>query len=68
MAPTSTPEPSTSRCCESTAGILALAEREGIEMPIAEQVGKVLYEGATAAEILENLLGREAKSETTGLA
>jgi len=53
---------------KSTAGILALAEREGIEMPIAEQVGKVLYEGATAAEILENLLGRQAKSETTGLA
>jgi len=52
---------------KSTRGILALAEREGVEMAIAEQVGRVLYEGATAAEILKNLMGREAGSETDGL-
>ena len=52
---------------KSTRGILALAEREGVEMPIAEQVGRVLYEGATAEEILENLMGRAAGSETEGL-
>ena len=53
---------------KSTRGILALAEREGVEMPIAEQVGRVLYEGARASEVLENLLGRAAGSETRGLA
>jgi len=52
---------------KSTRGILAIAEREGVEMPIAEQVGRVLYEGATASEILKNLMGRAAGSETQGL-
>lgn len=53
---------------KSTRGILALGEREGVEMPIAEQVGRVLYEGATAAEIMGNLMGRSVGSETHGLA
>ena len=52
---------------KSTKGILSIAHREGIEMPIAEQVGRVLYEGATADEILGNLMGRAAGSETEGL-
>lgn len=52
---------------KSTKGILSIAHREGIETPIAEQVGRVLYEGATAGEILENLMGRAAGSETEGL-
>lgn len=52
---------------KSTKGILAIGAREGVDMPIAEQVGRVLYEGATAAEILENLMGRTAGSETEGL-
>ena len=52
---------------KSTRGILAIGAREGVEMPIAVQVGRVLYEGATAAEILENLMGRAAGSETRGL-
>lgn len=49
---------------KSTKGILAIAAREGIDMPIAVQVGRVLYEGATAPEILENLMGRAAGSES----
>ena len=53
---------------KSTKGILALGARHGVEMPIAEQVGRVLYENATAVEILEILMGREAGSETEGLA
>lgn len=52
---------------KSTKGILAIAERQGVDMPIAEQVGRVLYEGATAPEILGNLMGRAAASETDGL-
>jgi len=52
---------------KSTRGILAIADREGVDVPIAEQVGRVLYEGATAAEVLEYLMGRAAGSETEGL-
>lgn len=52
---------------KSTKGILAIGVREGVDMPIAQQVGRVLYEGATAGEILENLMGRAAGAETEGL-
>ncbi len=48
---------------KSTRGILAIGEREGVEMPIAEQVGRVLYEGAAPAEAVANLMTRRAKSE-----
>ena len=51
---------------KSTRGILAIAERESVEMPIAEQVGRVLYDGATAAEVLEYLMGRAAGPEMKG--
>jgi len=37
-------------------------------MPIAEQVGKVLYEGASPAEAVATLMGREARSELDGIA
>lgn len=53
---------------KSTKGVLAIAERCGVDMPIAEQVGRVLYQGATAPEILENLMGRAPGAETQGLA
>lgn len=48
---------------KSTRGVLALAERHDVEMPIAEQVGRVLYEGATAADALTNLMTRAPSSE-----
>jgi glycerol-3-phosphate dehydrogenase (NAD(P)+) len=41
----------------------ALARREGIEMPIVDQVHAVLFEGLPAAEALENLMLRDPKSE-----
>ena len=47
---------------------LQLAERVGVEMPIAEQVVAVLYEGRTAAEIIPALMRREAKPELHGIA
>jgi glycerol-3-phosphate dehydrogenase (NAD(P)+) len=53
---------------KSTPGILALAHRHGIEMPIATQVARVLYEGATPAEVLNILMTREAKPEMHGIA
>lgn len=48
---------------KSTAAVLELAEGAGVEMPIAEQVGAVLYEGRTAADIVPALMMREAKPE-----
>jgi glycerol-3-phosphate dehydrogenase (NAD(P)+) len=48
---------------KTTRGVLALAERHGVEMPIATQVGKVLYEGVSPATAVADLMGREAKPE-----
>jgi glycerol-3-phosphate dehydrogenase (NAD(P)+) len=48
---------------KSTSGILALADRYGVEMPIAEQVGRVLYDGASVPEAIAILMGRSAKAE-----
>ena len=52
---------------KSTRGILELADRYGIEMPIATQVGRVLYEGASPKEVLRVLMGRDAKRELHGI-
>ena len=52
---------------KSTPGILALAERHGIEMPIAVQVARVLYEDADPLEAVSNLMAREAKPEMHGI-
>ncbi len=48
---------------KSTEGVLALADLHGIEMPIAEQVGRVLYEGASVPEAIAILMGRTPKAE-----
>ena len=48
---------------KSTRGILDLARRTGVEMPIAEQVGRVLYEDAPVPEAIEILMGRPPKPE-----
>ncbi len=48
---------------KSTRGVLALAERHGAEMPIAEQVGEVLYEGKPPKVAVAELMTREAKAE-----
>jgi len=48
---------------KSTRGILDLARRSHVEMPIAEQVGRVLYEGASVPESIEILMGRPPKKE-----
>lgn len=53
---------------KSTPGILALADRHGIEMPIATQVARVLYKGASPAEAVSSLMAREAKPEMHGIA
>ena len=48
---------------KSTRGILELSRRYDIEMPIAEQVGRVLYDGADPAEAVATLMTRAAKPE-----
>jgi glycerol-3-phosphate dehydrogenase (NAD(P)+) len=52
---------------KSTAAVLELARRTDIEMPIAEQVGAVLYEGKRADELVPALMMREAKPELHGI-
>lgn len=52
---------------KSTEAILALAARHGLEMPIAEMVGSVLYEGAVPADLVQGLMTREAKAELHGI-
>ncbi len=52
---------------KSTAAVLELGRRNGIEMPIAEQVGAVLYEGKRADELVPALMLREAKAELHGI-
>jgi len=51
----------------STSGVLSLAERENVEMPIAAEVARVLYEGADPKDSMMALMGRTAKSEGHGI-
>ena len=48
---------------KSTRGVLALADRAGVELPIAIQVGRVLYEGLSPETAITELMTREAKRE-----
>ena len=53
---------------KSTEAVLELGRRStGSSMPIAEQVGAVLYEGRAPAEIVPALMLREAKPELRGM-
>jgi glycerol-3-phosphate dehydrogenase (NAD(P)+) len=51
---------------KSTRAVLDLARAHGVELPIAEQVGAVLYEGRRPADIVPTLMLREATSELRG--
>ena len=48
---------------KSCRSILELARRHGIEMPITEQVVRVVYEGEATHEMVRALMGRETKPE-----
>jgi glycerol-3-phosphate dehydrogenase (NAD(P)+) len=52
---------------KTTAAVLALSDRAGVEMPIASLVGSVLYEGRQPKEIVPALMLREAKPELHGI-
>jgi glycerol-3-phosphate dehydrogenase (NAD(P)+) len=47
----------------SCASALALARREGVEMPIVEAVHRTLFEGYPARRTIEDLMGRELRAE-----
>lgn len=51
----------------STESVLALAERAGVEMPIAEQVHAVLGGRRSPAEVVRTLMVRSAKAELDGI-
>ena len=53
---------------KTTEAVLQLARRHDLEMPIAEAVGAVLYEGRSPTEMVESLMTREAKAELHGIA
>ncbi|MGH8957056.1 MAG: NAD(P)H-dependent glycerol-3-phosphate dehydrogenase [Acidimicrobiia bacterium] len=48
---------------KTTRAVLQLSERAGVEMPIADQVGRVLYEGHHPREAVLTLMSRGARSE-----
>jgi glycerol-3-phosphate dehydrogenase (NAD(P)+) len=51
----------------NTAGeVMQLAKQYRVELPICEQVYRVLHEGLAPAEAVKNLLSREIKSESSG--
>ncbi|HVL32932.1 MAG TPA: NAD(P)H-dependent glycerol-3-phosphate dehydrogenase [Actinomycetota bacterium] len=52
---------------KSCAGILQLAARAGVDMPIASRVGRVLYEGADVREMVDDLLTRAPEPEFMGI-
>lgn len=47
----------------TTRSTLALATREGVEMPIVEMVHRILFDGHSAKTAVEELMARELRSE-----
>lgn len=52
---------------KTTEGVLAIAQLHDLDLPIAEFVGRILYEDANAAELVPELMLRSAKSELDGM-
>jgi glycerol-3-phosphate dehydrogenase (NAD(P)+) len=52
---------------KSTTAVLELAQRHGVEMPLASFVQRVLYEGARPADLVPALMLRKAKPELHGM-
>ena len=48
---------------ETTRSALVIAQELGVELPITEQVEKVLFEGKSPRDALGALMGRDAKAE-----
>lgn len=52
---------------KTTGAVLALAERHGVDMPIARMVGAVIKDGRLPADLVEGLMTREARAELHGI-
>lgn len=52
---------------KTTRAVLNLAAQHRVEMPIAEAVGGMVYEGQTVHEAMSSLMGREPTSEAHGI-
>ncbi len=52
---------------ETTRSVVALAERHGVEMPITQEVHRVLFDGKPAPDALADLMGRRPKPERSPL-
>jgi glycerol-3-phosphate dehydrogenase (NAD(P)+) len=52
---------------KTTEAVLELARRSSVEMPLAQFIGKVLYEGARPSDLVPELMLRTAKSEMHGI-
>ena len=53
---------------KTSRAVVDLAARHGVEMPIAEQVVAVLYEGKHAADLVPALMHRRQRAELHGIA
>jgi glycerol-3-phosphate dehydrogenase (NAD(P)+) len=47
----------------NTKEVHALAARQGVEMPICEEIYQILYQGKSARDAALTLLGRDQKGE-----
>jgi glycerol-3-phosphate dehydrogenase (NAD(P)+) len=52
---------------KTTAAVLELADRHGVEMPLASFVGRVLYEGVRPADLVPELMLRKTGPEMHGI-
>ena len=52
---------------KTSRAVVALAEREDVDVPLAEHVVKVLYEGISPADMVLSLMLRAAKPELHGM-
>jgi glycerol-3-phosphate dehydrogenase (NAD(P)+) len=70
LAAGKTPQQAQAEIGQVVEGVLAaravhdVAQRAGVEMPISEQIYRVLYEGAPARDAVDALMGRTIKPET----
>ena len=70
LASGKTPEQAQAEIGQVVEGVLAaravrdVAQKVGVEMPISEQIYRVLYEGAPARDAVIALMGRTVKAET----
>ncbi len=52
---------------KTSRAVVDLAARVGVEMPIAEQVVAVLYDGKRAGDVIASLMSRQSRSELHGI-